>query len=72
MTITRMLLAFSVLVFLVNLYLLIDVQGLIRHAVGEFRYLWMSLVCICGMYFISKQIALYGAKLAGRRIKFRR
>jgi hypothetical protein len=72
MTITRLLLGLSVLVFAANLYLLIDVQGLIRHTIGEFRYLWMSLVCICGMYFISKQIALYGAKMIGRPIKFRR
>jgi len=68
MTVTRLLLALSVLAFLANLYVLIDVQGIIRPAIGEVRYLWISLLAICGMYFISERIARQGQKLSGRKL----
>jgi hypothetical protein len=69
MTVTRLFLAMSIAVFLINLYFLIDLQGLVRPVVGELRYLWVSILCICGMYFISKQIALYGGRFLGRKIR---
>jgi hypothetical protein len=72
MTVTRIFLALAVAAFLVNLYVLIDAQSLMRPAVGEAKYLWVSLLCICGMYFISKEIALYGARFAGKSISARR
>jgi hypothetical protein len=72
MTVTRIFLALAVAVFLVNLYVLIDAQSLMRPAVGEARYLWVSLLCIAGMYFISKKIALYGGRFSGRKISRRR
>lgn len=68
MTVTRVFLALAVAAFLANLYVLIDAQSLMRPALGEARYLWISLLCIGGMYFISKEIALYGRRFLGRKI----
>jgi len=53
---------------LANLHVLIDAQSLMRPALGDARYLWISLLCIGGMYFISKEIALYGRRFLGRKI----
>lgn len=72
MTVTRIFLALAVAAFLVNLYLLIGSQSLMRTAVGEVRYLWVSLLCIAGMFFISKEIAKFGGRFAGRKISRRR
>jgi hypothetical protein len=71
MTITRIFLALSIIAFLLNLYVLIDAEGPMRPALGDAKYLWISLLYICGMYFISKEIALYGRRFVGRRL-FRR
>ena len=72
MTVTRIFLALAVAVFLVNLYVLINAQVLMQPAVGEARYLWISLLCVAGMYFISKEIALYGGRFAGKKMSRRR
>lgn len=68
MTVTRAFLALAVAAFVANLYVLIDAQSLMRSSLGEPRYLWVSLLCIGGMYFISKEIALYGRRFVGRKI----
>lgn len=68
MTITRVFLALAVVAFFVNLYLLIDAESLMRPSLGEVRYLWVSLLCIGGMFFISREIALYGRRYLGRKI----
>ncbi len=68
MTVTRVFLALSVVAFLVNLYVLIDAQSLMRPSLDEVRYLWVSLLCIGGMYFISREIAVYGRRFVGRKI----
>jgi hypothetical protein len=72
MTVTRIFLALAVAAFLVNLYVLIDAQSLMRPSLGDVRYLWISILCIGGMYFISKEIALYGRRFMGRKIFSRR
>ena len=54
--------------FLLNLYVLIDAQSLMRPSLGEVRYLWVSLLCIGGIYFISREIAVYGRRFLGRKI----
>lgn len=58
----------AVVAFLGNLYVLIDAQRLMRPSLGEARYLWVSLLCVGGMYLISKEIALYGRRFLGRKI----
>lgn len=68
MTVTRVFLALAVVAFLGNLYVLIGAQDLMRPSLGEVRYLWVSLLCVGGMYFISKEIALYGRRFLGRKI----
>ena len=68
MTVTRDFLALSVVAFLGNLYVLIDAQSLMRPSLGEVRYLWVSLLCIGGMYFISREIAVCGRRLMGRKL----
>lgn len=67
MTVTRLFLALAIIAFAVNLYVLIDAESFMRPAVGEARYLWISLLYICGMYFISKEIALLGRRFLGRK-----
>jgi hypothetical protein len=72
MTVTRIFLALAVAAFLVNLYILTDARSLMRPALGDARYFWISLLCIAGMYFISKEIALYGGRFPGKKISRRR
>ncbi len=72
MTVTRIFLAVAVAAFLSNLYALINAQSLMRPAVGDAKYLWVSLLCIAGMYFISKKIALYGERFTGSTMSRRR
>ena len=72
MTVTRIFLALAVAAFLVNLYVLVDAQRLMRPALGDARYFWISLLCIAGMYLISKEIAVYGGRLLGKKISRRR
>lgn len=72
MTITRVFLALAVVAFLVNLYILIDAESFMRPPLGEARYLWVSLVYVAGMYFISKEIALFGRRFLGRKMPGRR
>ena len=69
MTVTRAFLALAVVAFLVNLYVLIDAQSLMRPSLGEVRYLWVSLLCVGGMYFVSREIALYGRRFLGRKLR---
>lgn len=68
MTITRLFLLSSITVFIINLYMIIDSESYIRENLGEIRYLWLTLVYICGMYFISAKIARYGKRFIGRRL----
>lgn len=72
MTVARVFFVLATAALLVNLYVLIDAQSLMRPAIGEVRYLWISLLCIAGMYFISKEIALFGRRFLGRKIPARR
>jgi hypothetical protein len=47
---------------------MIDTGGHIRAALGDLKYTWVTIVYICGMYFISERIAVYGKRFAGRKL----
>lgn len=72
MTVTRIFLALSFAAFLVNLYVLVEARSLMRPALGDALYVWVCLLYIAGMYFISKEVALYGKRFLGRGQQLRR
>jgi hypothetical protein len=47
---------------------MIATGGPIRIALGDLKYTWVTIVYICGMYFISERIAAYGKRFAGREL----